>query len=92
MANTKSSKKRARRSEKCRQINLTRKTAIKTLVKKLLLTVEDGNDVAAAQNLLRETSSKIARARGKGLFHRNTASRKISGLAKRVAAMGRTAQ
>jgi ribosomal protein S20 len=41
--------------------------------------------------LLIVAESKIARAKGKGLLHANTAARKISLLAKKVAAASRTA-
>ena len=49
------------------------------------------NDVEASKALLVAAESKIARAKGKGLLHPNTAARKISRLAKKVAAATRTA-
>ena len=84
MANTKSAKKRVKQNEKRRQSNLARRSAFKTAAKKVLEAL-DANDVAAAKELLKDASSKIARARGKGIIKKNTAARKVSGLAKRLA-------
>ena len=86
MANIKSAKKRARQEIVKRDRNLSRKTAVKTAVKRVLIAVEQG-DVALAQETFKLAQEKIARARGKGLLHRNTASRKISRLAQRIAAL-----
>ena len=83
MANIKSAKKRAKQDIYRRGVNLARKTSIKTAEKKILAALEKGED---ATELLKEVESKIARAKGKGVLHANTASRKISRLAKKVAA------
>lgn len=85
MANLKSSKKSALQDEARRQRNLARKTAIKTAIKKVLLAVKEGSDNATA--LLNDVASQLGRARGKHLLHKNTASRKLSRLAKKVAAV-----
>ncbi|MBS1987318.1 30S ribosomal protein S20 [Candidatus Dependentiae bacterium] len=85
MANIKSSKKRARQGIVKRERNLARKSALKTAVKKVLTAIAAG-DVAAAQASFKEAQAKIARARGKGLLHANTAARKVSRLAQRIAA------
>ena len=84
MANTKSAQKAARQNEQARIRNLARKTAIKTSVKKVLTAVEQGASEQAAE-LLREVAAQLGRARGKHLIHANTASRKLSRLAKKVA-------
>lgn len=84
MANIKSSKKRARQAIVKRERNLSRKTALKTAVKKIITALESG-DVAAAKASFQEAQAKIARARGKGVLHKNTASRKVSRLAQRIA-------
>jgi small subunit ribosomal protein S20 len=86
MANLKSAKKAARKSEKRRVINLSRKTAIKTAVKKLLASLEKGGDATNSEALLKDVTAKLARAQSKGVIHQKTASRKVSRLAKRVAA------
>lgn len=91
MANIKSAKKRAVQTLKKRQKNLTRKTALKTAVKKVLKSVVEGSDVTATKVLLRDAEARLARAKGKGVIHKNTARRKTSRLAKRVAKMERSA-
>lgn len=92
MANIKSAKKRAVQTLKKRQKNLTRKSALKTAVKKVLKSVVEGSDVEATKVLLRDAEARLARAKGKGVIHKNTARRKTSRLAKRVAKMERSAQ
>ena len=92
MANIKSAKKRAVQTLKKRQKNLTRKTALKTAVKKVLKSVAEGSDAQAATVFLRDAEARLARAKGKGVIHKNTARRKTSRLAKRVAKMTRAAQ
>lgn len=81
MANTKSAKKQAKQNEKRRAINLARKSAIKTIVKKAISAMTAGQE--NAQELLKEASAQLARAKNKGVLHANTASRKISRLTKR---------
>ena len=83
MANTKSSKKRARQSIKRHEINLTRKSSIKTAIKKVLTALE--NNESSAKELLVQAESQLARAGSKGMLHKKTARRKISRLAKKVA-------
>ncbi len=85
MANIKSAKKQAKQSEQRRKINLSRKTAIKTAVKKLLTEIAN-SDVTKAQEALKDVEAKLARAKGKSVMHKNTVARKVSRLAKRVAA------
>lgn len=89
MANIKSAKKKAKQDIVRRDINLARKTSIKNVLKKVLVALEKQEDVAKVKELLKQAESKISRARGKGLLHKNTASRKIGRLAKKVAAATR---
>ncbi|MBI2775023.1 30S ribosomal protein S20 [Candidatus Dependentiae bacterium] len=86
MANTKSAKKQSRQNIKRRDVNLARKTAIKSAAKKVLLAIEQGEDIKVTQELMRDIEAKLARAKGKGTLHKKAASRKIGRLAKRVAA------
>jgi small subunit ribosomal protein S20 len=86
MPNIKSSKKRAIQSEKRRLINYSRKSDVKTAVKKVLDAVA-ANDADGARSLLRYAQAKLARAQGKGLLHRNATARKMSRLAKKVASI-----
>ena len=90
MANIKSSKKRVLQTAKRQSRNQSRKSSIKTAVKKVVIAIESA-DARTAKELLVAAESKIARAKGKGVMHRKTAARKISRLAKKVAAASRAA-
>lgn len=90
MANIKSAKKRVLQTEKRQLRNQARKSSIKTAIKKVVMAIETG-DINATKELLITAESKIARAKVKGLLHANTAARKISKLAQKVAAASRTA-
>ena len=83
MANIKSSKKRILVIEKKTLRNKMIKSQVKTAVKKVLAAIE-AQDVAAAKANLTVAISTIDKARAKGIFHKNTASRKISRLTKAV--------
>lgn len=86
MANIKSSKKRAKTNEISRLNNLARRSDVKTACKKVEAAVLSKKSNEAV-SLLKSAESKIARAKGKKLFKANTASRKVSRLAKKVAAL-----
>lgn len=89
MANTKSAQKQAKQNIVKRKRNLARRTSIKTSVKKVLAAVEQSSP-EAAQTMLRDAEAKMARASNKSVMHKNTARRKISRLAKKVAALTRS--
>lgn len=84
MANIKSAQKKARQDIARRDINLARRTAVKTAIKKVLMALEKGANVQETQTLMREAEAKLARAKSKGVIHANAAARKISRLAKRI--------
>jgi small subunit ribosomal protein S20 len=88
MANIKSAKKRAKTNEIRRKRNVARRSDIKSGAKKVLDALA-ANEVENAKTFLREVEGKIARATGKGLLKKNTAARKISRLAKKVAQAAR---
>ena len=90
MANLKSAQKQARKNLKRRTINAARRTALKTAVKKVIDALETKN-AEQAQLLFKDVQAQYARAKSKGLVHSNNASHKVSGLAKKVAALSRTA-
>lgn len=85
MANIESAKKQARQNEVRRARNLARRTSIRTAVKKVLASIERNESLQTIQGLLKDAESKLARAKGKGVIHANTAKRKISRLAQKVA-------
>lgn len=85
MANHKSSKKRILVTEKKNAVNNSRRSAVKTAAKKVLIAVESG-DKAAATVAVRNAESRIMKSAGK-VMPKKRASRKISRLTKRVAKM-----
>ena len=86
MANSPQAKKRARQIERRTAINKTRKSRIRTFLRKVEEAIESG-DKAAAVTALRAAQPELMRGVTKGLFHKNTASRKVSRLASRVKAI-----
>jgi small subunit ribosomal protein S20 len=90
MANLKASKKSSVTTEKSRLRNIARKSEIKTTTKKIVEALA-AKDVTTAQELMRLVESKLARASTKGVVKKETASRKIGRLAKKVAAAARSA-
>lgn len=83
MANHKSAIKRNRQNEKRSIRNRGLRTQIKSHTKKVLTALEE-KDVEEAQKSLKEASTVISKMASKGVLHSSTASRKISGLAKKV--------
>jgi small subunit ribosomal protein S20 len=83
VANTLQAKKRARQAEKHRAHNATRRSLMRTEIKKALRAVES-KDAAAAQQAYRRATSLIDRLAGKGIVHPNTASRYKSRLNNRL--------
>ena len=79
MANIKSAKKRIITSKKREMKNKSIKSKVKTLVKKVEAAIE-ANDKAAAEAALQVAISEISKAANKGIYHKNTAARKISRL------------
>jgi small subunit ribosomal protein S20 len=86
MANTPQAKKRIRRNDKRAEINGNRLGRIRTFVKKVESALE-GGDKQAAADALRAAQPELARGVARGVLHKNTASRKLSRLTKRVAAL-----
>jgi small subunit ribosomal protein S20 len=86
MANTPQAKKRIRRNANRAEINGARISRIRNFVKKVELAIA-GGDKNAASEALRNAQPELARGVARGVLHKNTASRKLSRLSKRVAAM-----
>lgn len=83
MANIKSAKKRILVTKTKNERNKAIKSNVKTAVKKVFAAVEAG-DKAKANAALVEATSVIEKAASKGVFHKNTAARKVSAIAKAV--------
>lgn len=87
MANTPQAKKRIRRNARRTEVNGARVSRIRTFVKQLESALAAG-DKDQAVEAMRKVQPELARGVAKGVVHKNTASRKISRLSKRVAALG----
>ena len=86
MANTPQAKKRIRRNTRRAEINGARMSRIRGFVKKVETACEAG-DKDAAQTALKNAQPELARGVARGVMHKNTASRKLSRLTKRVSAL-----
>jgi small subunit ribosomal protein S20 len=86
MANTPQAKKRIRRNARRTEINGARVSRIRTFVKQLEAAIAAG-DKATAQAAIQRVQPELMRGVAKGVVHKNTASRKISRLTKRLAAL-----
>lgn len=83
MANIKSAKKRILVNRTKADRNKAIKSGVKTAVKKVNAAVA-ANDKEAAKSALLAATATIDKAASKGVFHKNTASRKVSRLAQAV--------
>jgi small subunit ribosomal protein S20 len=88
MPNIASSRKRVRTTAKRTKINMARKTRVRGFVRKVEEAIASGNKQAAVA-ALKAAEPEIMRGVSKGILHRNTASRKVSRLAKRVAKLSK---
>ena len=79
MANIKSAKKRILVIETRTMRNKAIKSKVKTMIKKVEAAIV-ANDMAAAEAALKVATSEISKAASKGVYHKNTAARKISRL------------
>jgi small subunit ribosomal protein S20 len=79
MPNSLSAKKRVRQNEKRRQLNRSKKSRIKTEVKKFLSSVEAGEH-EAAEKILSYTTKLLDKAAKSNLLHPNRVARQKSSL------------
>ena len=86
MANSPQAKKRARQNERRADVNKARRSRIRTFLRKVEEAISSG-DQSAAADALRSAQPEIMRGVTKGILHKNTASRKMSRLSKRVKAL-----
>ena len=75
MANSPQSKKRARQNERRLAVNKARRSRIRTFLRKVEEAIASG-DKDAATSALRAAQPELMRGVTKGVFHKNTASRK----------------
>lgn len=86
MANHKSAKKRTRRTVRRTDINKSRKSRMRTFIKKVEVAIE-AKDSKLAQEALRLVQPELSRSVSKGLIHKNAAARKLSRLTAKVKAL-----
>ena len=87
MANSPQSKKRARQNERRFAVNKARRSRIRTYLRKVEEAIASGDQTAAAA-ALKEAQPELMRGVSKGVFHKNTAARKMSRLSSRVKSLG----
>ena len=83
LANIKSAKKRILVNRTKADRNKAIKSGVKTAIKKVYAVIATG-DKEAAKAALVEATATIDKATSKGVYHKNTSSRKVSRLAKSV--------
>ena len=86
MANTKSAKKAARQTLRRTEVNKSRRSRMRTFVRKVEEAIATG-DHASASAALQAAQPEMMRAAQKGILHKNTASRKVSRLNKTILAL-----
>jgi small subunit ribosomal protein S20 len=87
MANTKSAKKAARQAVRRTEVNKSRNSRMRTVVRGVEEAIAAGNK-DAAREALKVAAPILARTAQKGALHKKAASRKVSRLNARVKAMG----
>lgn len=83
MANHKSSEKRNRQTIKRKAINRTRESKIKSFLRKVEEAIA-GGDQKSANEALKAAQPELMRGVSKGVFKKETASRKMSRLSARI--------
>ena len=83
MANHASAKKRIRRNSRMENVNKIRKNRVRSFIKKVELAL-DKADKVLAQEAFRIAQPEMHRSVTKGVFKKNTISRKLSRLSSRI--------
>ena len=86
MANSPQSKKRARQNARRLEVNKARRSRIRTHLRKVEEAIASGDKDAAAA-ALKAAQPELMRGVTKGIYHKNTAARKMSRLTARAKAM-----
>ena len=88
MANTKSAKKAARQAARRTLINKSRRTRMRSAIRKVEEAIAAG-DRGQATAALAEAEPALVRAAQKGIVHRNSVQRKVSRLSHQIAKLGK---
>jgi len=86
MANHISSKKRIRRNSRMETVNKVRKNRVRTFIKKVETAI-DKSDKPLAIKAFKDAQPEMHRSVTKGVFKKNTMSRKLSRLSARIKIM-----
>ncbi|MDA0368090.1 MAG: 30S ribosomal protein S20 [Proteobacteria bacterium] len=86
MAHHKSAQKRIRQTVRRSAVNTARVGRVRTFIKKVEMAIA-GGDRAKAQDALRQAEPEMMRGAHKGIVKKNTMSRRISRLSKRINGM-----
>ena len=86
MANSPQAKKRARQNAARYEVNKARRSRIRTFLRNVEEAIASGDRDRAAE-ALRSAQPELMRGVTKGVYHKNTASRKMSRLSARVKAL-----
>ena len=86
MANIKSAQKRIRQTERKTIVNKNRLSRIRTFVRMVEEAIGAGKK-EDAQEALKKMQPELMRGAGKGLLHKNTASRRLSRFSRRIKAL-----
>lgn len=87
MANSPQAKKRARQNERRAAVNKARRSRIRTNLRFVEEAIASGDKDASA-TALKKAEAELMRGVSRGVFHKNTAARKVSRLNARVKALG----
>jgi len=90
MANTSSAKKATRKIAARTEVNKSRRSRMRTFIRKVEEAIAAGDQKVAAE-ALKAAQPEIARAAHKGIVHANVAARKVSRLNHRIKGIGATA-
>ncbi len=86
MANTKSAKKMVRKIAQRTEVNMARRSRMRTYIRKVEEAIASGDKTAAGE-ALKAAQPEIMRAASKGILHKNASARKVSRLSARIKAM-----
>ncbi len=86
MANTSSAKKTTRRIARQTEVNKSRRSRLKSTVRKVEEAIASG-DKAAAATAMKVAEPVLARTGQKGVVHKRAAARKVSRLVHRIKSM-----
>ena len=86
MANSPQAKKRARQNARRAEVNKARRSRIRTHLRRVEEAIASGDKDAAAA-ALKAAQPELMRGVSKGIYHKNTAARKMSRLTARAKAM-----